>query len=188
MAIGEFMEQSLQNTLSCIRNQGQFPCVFLRALINSSSITGALIDLELDGSHSGATFSIGLAWLIWVLVKSVFAFSYWEWHWLFHRGKIKPRVLDSSKVPGGLGLGSCERCTVAAFLTCLKGNLQSNWANRDSWKVKLCEKLVRKRSLEKNPREFSAPFPKTVFTTTVQLWVLTDSSLGFCPAHPGEGR
>lgn len=72
------MEQSLQNTLSCIKNQGQFPYVFLKALTNSSSITGALTDPELDGSHSGAAFSIGLAWLIWALVKSVFAFSYWE--------------------------------------------------------------------------------------------------------------
>lgn len=34
----------------------------------------------------------------------------------------------------------------------------------------------------------SAPSPKAIFTATVQPWVLTDSLLGFCPAHPGEGR
>lgn len=40
--------------------------MFLRALINSSSVTGALTDPELDGSNSGATFSIGSSGL-WCL-------------------------------------------------------------------------------------------------------------------------
>lgn len=76
MAVREFMEQSLQSTLSYITNQGQFPYVFLKAPTDSSNVTGAS-DPELDGSSSGAAFCIGLAWLIWGLL-SVFAFSYWE--------------------------------------------------------------------------------------------------------------
>lgn len=78
MAVGERMEQLLTSTLSYITNQGQFPYVFLGALTNSSSVTGALTDPKLRGSNSGPTFSIGLAWLIWGLLMSVFAFSHWE--------------------------------------------------------------------------------------------------------------
>lgn len=65
------------------------------------------------------------------------------------------------------------------FMACLKRDfkLQSNLANRDSWKVQLWENLLWKRSLGTNPREFSAEwaalyiFPKAVFTATVQPWV-----------------
>lgn len=184
MAIGKFMEQSLQITLSYITNQGQFPYVFLRAFINSSSVTGALTDPELDGSSSGATFSIGLAWLIWGLVMSVFAFPigndtdcftgaeeslvFWMaaqhlqvWPW----GGVKGAQWQHSSL---VRTGTAR--AIQQIETVQKSSSVKSLSGKDLWR-QIQESSVQSELL-------CAPSPRAVFTATVQPWI---SALWFPP-------
>lgn len=113
---------------------------------------------------------------------------------LFHRGRGKPPVLDGRIAPGGLGLGRCERCTVAGSLLVRTGTaraIQQIETIEKSSSVKILSGKDLWRQIQESSVQselLSAPSPKAIFTATVQPWVLTDSLLGFCPAHPGEGR